>query len=67
MLDFDASPTPSPQNTSSATYNSNSVRPTRLDLVREEIKNLDKPQRRVMEIRVFYADQTWETFSPAKN
>lgn len=66
ILDFEASPVPTPQNPASPTYNSNSVRPTRLDLVREEIKNLDKPQRRVMEIRVFYDDQTWETFIPAK-
>ena len=66
MLDFDASPAPTPQNTLSTTYNSNSVRPTRFDLVREEIKSLDKPQRRVLEIRVFYDDQTWETFLPAK-
>ena len=66
MLDFDAlSPTPS-SGVSSVPQNSNSVRPTRLDLVREEIKNLDKPQRRVMEIRVFYDDQTWETFIPSK-
>ena len=66
MLDFDAAPQNPPQNVSSPTYNSNSVRPTRLDLVREEIKNLDKPQRRVLEIRVFYDDQTWETFIPSK-
>ena len=66
MLDFDASPALNPQNVPSAPYHSNSVRPTRLDLVREEIKNLDKPQRRVMEIRVFYDDQTWETFIPSK-
>ena len=26
----------------------------------------DKPQRRVKEIRVFYDDQTWETFVPSK-
>lgn len=66
MLDFDAVPQNPVQNTTSAPYNSNSVRPTRLDLVREEVKNLDKPQRRVLEIRVFYDDQTWETFIPAK-
>ena len=66
MLDFDAAPQNPPQNVSSPTYNSNSVRPTRLDLVREEIKTFDKPQRRVLEIRVFYDDQTWETFIPAK-
>ena len=66
MLDFDAVPQNPVQNTTSAPYNSNSVRPTRLDLVREEVKNLDKLQRRVLEIRVFYDDQTWETFIPAK-
>ena len=66
MLDFDAAPQNPPQNVSSPTYNSNSVRPTRLDLVREEIKTFDKPQRRVLEIRVFYDDQTWETFIPSK-
>ena len=32
----------------------------------EEIKNIDKPARRVTEIRVFYDDQTWESFVPAK-
>ena len=66
MLDFDAAPQNPPQNPSSAPLNPNSVRPTRLDLVREEIKNLDKPQRRVLEIRVFYDDQTWETFIPSR-
>lgn len=66
MLDFDAAPASTPQTATSPTYNPNSVRPTRLDSVREEIKNLDKPQRRVLEIRVFYDDQTWETFLPAK-
>lgn len=66
MLDFDQSPAQSSQNTPSVMPNSNSVRTTRLDLVREEVKNLDKPQRRVQEIRVFYDDQTWETFIPSR-
>ena len=30
------------------------------------IKYIDKPQRKITEIRVFYDDQTWETFSPKK-
>ncbi|EFZ37480.1 DNA-binding helix-turn-helix protein [Hoylesella oralis ATCC 33269] len=28
------------------------------------VKYLDKPQRKITEIRVFYDDQTWETFKP---
>ena len=66
MLDFDAVPSPTPQNTVSQPQNSNSVRNTRLDLERQEVKTIDKPQRRITEIRVFYDDQTWETFVPQK-
>lgn len=28
------------------------------------VKYIDKPQRKITEIRVFYDDQTWESFSP---
>jgi transcriptional regulator with XRE-family HTH domain len=28
------------------------------------VKNIDKRQRRITEIRIFYDDQTWETFVP---
>lgn len=31
-----------------------------------EMKNLDKTTRRITEIRVFYDDQTWESFVPKK-
>ena len=31
-----------------------------------QIKYIDRPQRRITEIRVFYDDQTWETFAPKK-
>ena len=44
----------------------NSVRNTRAEMPREEVKFIDRPQRRVIEIRVFYDDQTWDTFVPAK-
>ncbi len=44
----------------------NSVKNTRSELERAEVKLIDKPQRRVKEIRVFYDDQTWETFIPEK-
>ena len=66
MLDFDAPPSPTLQNAVQQPLNSNSVRNTRLDLERQEVKTIDKPQRRITEIRVFYDDQTWETFVPQK-
>lgn len=31
-----------------------------------EVKYIDKPQRKITEIRIFYDDQTWETFVPKK-
>ena len=30
------------------------------------VKSFDKQQRRITEIRIFYDDQTWETFVPKK-
>lgn len=30
------------------------------------VKNIDIPQRTITEIRIFYSDQTWETFVPKK-
>ena len=66
MLDFSASPSPTPQNGVQQPQISNSVTNTRLDFERSEVKNIDKPQRRITEIRVFYDDQTWETFVPQK-
>lgn len=30
------------------------------------VKYVDKPQRKITEIRIFYDDQTWETFVPKK-
>jgi hypothetical protein len=66
MFDFDESPSPTSQNGLQQPQFSNSVRNTRLDLEHKEVKTLDKPQRRITEIRVFYDDQTWETFIPQK-
>lgn len=31
---------------------------------REIVKYIDKPQRKITEIRVFFDDQTWESFVP---
>ncbi len=33
-------------------------------VLREMVKYIDKPQRRITEIRVFYDDGTYETFQP---
>ena len=66
MLDFDHTVSPTPQNNGQSLSNFNGVKSTRPEIIREEVKIVDKPQRRVMEIRVFYDDQTWETFVPAK-
>ena len=66
MLDFDQAPSPTPQNAPQRMSFVNSVRSTRPEIEREDLKIVDKPQRRVIEIRVFYDDQTWDTFVPAK-
>ena len=66
MLDFEASPSPTLQNALQQPQFSNSVRNTRLDFEHKEVKTIDKPARRITEIRVFYDDQTWETFVPQK-
>ena len=66
VLDFDSTPAPTPQTSPQATPSYNSVKSTLSNFQREEVKILDKPQRRVVEIRVFYDDQTWESFSPSK-
>ena len=69
MINFD-SPAPGvfqmPQNPVSTTPYSQSVKSTHPEIVREEIKIVDKTPRKVTEIRVYYDDQTYETFVPAK-
>lgn len=43
-----------------------SVNTTRKNIAQTEVKYIDKPQRKITEIRIFYDDQTWETFVPKK-
>ncbi|WP_073209722.1 helix-turn-helix domain-containing protein [Xylanibacter ruminicola] len=66
MLDFDTVPQVAPQIAPQTPQNFNSVRTTHPEIVHQEVKIQDKPQRKVIEIRVFYDDQTWDTFVPAK-
>ena len=42
------------------------VKSTHQEMAREEIKIIDKEPRKVTEIRVYYDDQTYESFVPAK-
>ena len=66
MLDFTDSPSPTPQNAYSQPQNINSVKSTRPENERMEVKFIDKPQRKIVEIRVFYDDQTFDTFEPKR-
>ena len=66
MLDFSPSPISGSHGGNLQAVHGNSVRKTPSEIVREEIKYIDKPQRKVTEIRVYYDDQTWESFVPSK-
>ena len=69
MLNFDAPAPVSPnshQNSNSVANYQQGVKTTHPEYVREEIRLVDKEPRRVTEIRVYYDDQTYETFVPAK-
>ena len=69
MLDFDA-PSPnssfSHQNSPSTNRFQQGVNNTRNEVSREDYLVKEKEPRRVTEIRVYYDDQTYETFVPAK-
>lgn len=65
LLDFSA-PTPHPS--SQRPESPMSFKPANPSLQTEKqiAKIFDKPQRKITEIRLFYDDQTWETFVPKK-
>lgn len=65
-LEFGQSPSPTPSMGQPVGRYYNGVRNTHPEMLRDEIKYIDKPQRRVTEIRVYYDDQTWESFVPSK-
>lgn len=44
----------------------NGVRNTRPEIIREEIKYIDRPQRKITEIKIYFDDLTYETFVPSK-
>lgn len=61
-----SAPSPTPQSAQLPMPPANSVRSTRQDIAREEVKCFDTPKRHITEIRVYYDDQTWESFVPSK-
>lgn len=65
LFDFSTPPS-TPQGSTRPVQNSTGVKPTRLEMGFSDMNNFDKQPRKVTEIRVFYDDQTWESFIPAK-
>ncbi|MBR6013523.1 MAG: helix-turn-helix transcriptional regulator [Prevotella sp.] len=62
QLDFDASPTTFPKSENDrqvVNFAAKNIEPYVL-------KNIDKKPRQITEIRIFFDDQTWETFVPKK-
>lgn len=59
MLDFDT-PTPPKENISSNNQKELNRNSNCMDI--PIVKYVDKPNRQIVEIRVFYDDQTWESF-----
>lgn len=70
MLEFDfddeSKHTRSEKNVDQTAGSSNSVKRTRLENRENEVKSIDIIKRRVIEIRVYYDDHTFETFVPDK-
>jgi hypothetical protein len=66
VLNFDQSFLFGSQNSAPQTAFHQSVKSTHPEISREEFKIIDKQPRKVTEIRVYYDDQTYETFIPAK-
>lgn len=65
-IDFGDEDAPTPQVVAREHNHSSGTRNGHYGVVREEVKYVDKPQRRVMEIRVYYDDLTFESFVPVK-
>ncbi len=65
-LDFDTPLSPTPQAGSSLLTGGGDGRTNHKEAGRGGVKYIDKPQRKVMEIRVYYDDLTFESFVPSK-
>lgn len=65
MLDF-GTPSTAPSIASQTGGFVQGVNSTPKNMEQFVVKNIDKPQRKITEIRIFFDDQTWETFLPKK-
>lgn len=65
MLDFET-PSTTPSIPSQVGGFVQGVNSTPKNMEQFVVKNIDKPQRKITEIRIFFDDQTWETFLPKK-
>ena len=65
MLDFDI-PSSAPFSASQSPIKNQGVASTPNKTDKIVMKYVDKPKRSITEIRIFYDDQTWETFVPKK-
>lgn len=66
QLDFDSSPTSAASKFSAdQEQQKGHYSPKNVDSLL--LKNIDKKPRQITEIRIFFDDQTWETFVPKKN
>lgn len=67
MLDFGAADLPAPPSAAPAVHSHDGGRMMRPEIIREEIKYVDRPQRKITEIRIYFDDLTFETFVPSKS
>ena len=65
LLDFET-PSTAPSISSQVGGFVQGVNSTPKNIEQYVVKNIDKPQRKITEIRIFFDDQTWETFLPKK-
>ncbi len=65
MLDFET-PSTAPSIASQTGGFVQGVNSTPKNIDQFVVKNIDKPQRKITEIRIFFDHQTWETFLPKK-
>lgn len=65
LLDFDTPQSALPSGGQPSVYGQG-VNSTPKNIDTFLLKNIDKPQRKITEIRIFYDDQTWESFVPKK-
>ena len=66
ILDFESNSSSIASNGPQVVPGNNGVKSTRPEIVPKEVKIIDKPQRKITEIRIFYDDQTFDVFEPKK-